>query len=82
MKCVQFLTTTILTFFCFGACAEDGPRPGVKAEWEPRLAYGVDELYLSAIEGLGPTMPPRGMCNECSDSQLKSVVDYIIKDLK
>lgn len=54
----------------------------MKSEWEPRLAYGIEELYLSTIEGLGPTMPPRGMCMDCSDSQLKAVVDYMIRELK
>lgn len=67
---------------CHGDGAEGAPRPGVKSEWEPRLAYGIEELYLSTIEGLGPTMPPRGMCMDCSDSQLKAVVDYMIRELK
>ena len=46
------------------------------------MAYGIEELYLSVIEGIGAAMPPRGMCTDCSDSQLKRVVDFMIRDLE
>jgi len=39
-------------------------------------------VYLNAIEGLGPAMPPRGMCADCSDEQLKATVDFMILNLE
>ena len=67
---------------CHGEGVRGAPRPGVKADWEPRLSYGIEDLYISAYEGVGATMPPRGMCFDCSDSQLKAVVDFMVRDLK
>lgn len=67
---------------CHGEGIRGAPRPGVKADWEPRLSYGIEDLYLNAVDGVGALMPPRGMCFDCSDSQLKAVVDFMVRDLK
>ena len=67
---------------CHGEGIRGAPRPGVKADWEPRLGYGIEDLYLNAVDGVGALMPPRGMCFDCSDSQLKAVVDFMVRDLK
>jgi cytochrome c5 len=67
---------------CHGEGVRGAPRPGVKADWEPRLSYGIEGLYISALDGVGATMPPRGLCFDCSDSQLKAVVDFMVRDLK
>lgn len=63
---------------CHGKGVEGAPRPGVPSDWSPRLAYGVEELYISTIEGIGTAMPPRGMCADCTDQELKAVVDFMI----
>ena len=56
------------------ACHAEGvrgaPRPGVKSDWEERLTYGLEELYLNTVDGLGTDMPPRGLCLTCSDAKL------------
>ena len=66
---------------CHDSGAEGAPRPGVASDWSDRLSYGVEELYISAIEGAGPAMPPRGLCFECSDEQLRAIVDFMIRGL-
>jgi cytochrome c5 len=65
---------------CHGEGVYGAPRPGVEADWAPRLSYGIDGLYLSAFEGIIPQMPARGLCMECSDAQLMAVVDLMIRD--
>ncbi len=67
---------------CHGEGIYGAPKPGVKADWEPRLIYGIDGLYLSAIEGIVPQMPERGMCMDCSDRELMAVVDLMVRNLQ
>ena len=66
---------------CHADAVNGAPRPGIATDWEGRLAYGITELYLNVIDGLGVRMPPRGMCFECTDTQLQAIVDYMISDL-
>ncbi len=41
----------------------------------------MDTLYASAISGfLG--MPPKGLCMDCSDDELKATVDYMVEHSK
>jgi len=65
---------------CHGKGMHGAPIPGVSSDWEQRLSYGLDEMYLNVIEGLGNTMPARGACDDCSDQQLEAIVDFMIKD--
>ena len=67
---------------CHGDGVGGAPKPGVASDWEYRLSFGVEEVYLNAIEGLGPPMPPRGLCTDCSDAQVRAVVDFMIEDLQ
>lgn len=67
---------------CHGQGMHGAPMPGVKTDWEQRLSYGIEDVYLNAIEGLGNTMPARGMCNDCTDKQIKSIVDFMVKEAK
>jgi cytochrome c5 len=48
------------------------PRIGYSSEWK-----GRKDLLKSTLEGKG-LMPARGGCFECSDEQLKKVIDYMI----
>jgi len=32
----------------------------------------------STINGLNGMMPARGLCTDCSDEQLKAIVDYML----
>ena len=67
---------------CHGTGVEGAPRTGEPTDWAPRLAYGIEELYISTLQGLPPSMPVRGLCNDCSDEQLKAVVDYMLSELE
>ncbi len=45
--------------------------------WKARVSKGIDNLLKSAIAGLN-AMPPRGTCVECSDSDLKAAILYML----
>jgi cytochrome c5 len=40
----------------------------------------MDTLVQSAIKGLNGIMPPRGLCADCSDDQLKAIVEYMVAE--
>lgn len=63
------------------ACHTSGiagaPKTGDKTAWSPRIAQGDDKLLAHAIQGLN-AMPARGGCADCSDDDIKKVIDYIV----
>ena len=64
---------------CHASGAAGAPKFGDAAAWEPRIGKGMDTLYTSAINGfLG--MPPKGLCMDCSDAELKDTVDYMVEN--
>ncbi|HLU62052.1 MAG TPA: c-type cytochrome [Gammaproteobacteria bacterium] len=69
-------------FACHGTGAAGAPRPGDKAQWEPRIAKGMEVLYQHSLEGFtGNTgiMPPKGGRMDLSDEQVKAAVDYMVE---
>lgn len=74
---------TIYQTFCVACHAtgvSDSPILGNAEHWEARVAKGTDALYASSINGLN-VMPPRGTCVDCSDDEMRSVVDYMLDAL-
>ena len=67
---------------CHGEGMHGAPKLGIKSDWEERLSYGIEDVYLNTIEGMGNVMPARGMCADCTDEQIEAIVDYMVKDLK
>ena len=67
---------------CHNAGVAGAPKLGVAADWETRIAKGMDVLYNSSINGMPPAMPAKGMCFTCSDDDLKAIVDYMIETTK
>ncbi len=63
---------------CHASGAPGIPQAGDKEAWAPRIAQGVENLYPSVINGKN-AMPPRGLCMDCSDDELKAAVDHIVK---
>jgi cytochrome c5 len=64
---------------CHASGAAGAPKFGDAAAWEPRIGKGMDTLYTNAINGfLG--MPPKGLCMDCSDAEIKGTVDYMVKN--
>lgn len=66
---------------CHGTGAAGAPKFADKASWEARKATGLDVLTTNAIKGKG-AMPPKGTCGDCSDSDIKAVVKYMIDAVK
>ncbi len=64
-------------FGCHGTGAAGAPKLGDKDAWAPRIAQGKETLYSHAMNGLN-AMPPKGMCMDCSEDDLKAVVDYMV----
>ncbi|MDN7125618.1 c-type cytochrome [Pseudidiomarina terrestris] len=69
--------------FC-AACHTGGvlgaPKLNNEADWEPRLAQGMDTVLKHAIEGYN-AMPPKGTCGDCSDDEIQAAIDYMIADI-
>lgn len=63
---------------CHGTGAAGAPKVGDKAGWEPRMAVGIDGLVASAKAGKN-AMPPMGLCNDCTDAELKQIIEYMSK---
>jgi cytochrome c5 len=66
-------------YACHGTGAAQAPLLGDVIAWEVRLEKGLDTVVQNAITGLNGSMPPRGLCAECSDDDLKAIVDYMIE---
>lgn len=45
------------------------------------IAQGSDKLYEHAIKGFN-AMPARGSCTDCSDADIRKVVDYMVSKSK
>jgi cytochrome c5 len=67
---------------CHDIGVAGAPKFGDAAQWESRIAKGMDTLYSSSINGLPPGMPAKGMCFSCSDDDLKALVDYMVNAAK
>ena len=60
---------------CHGAGVLGAPKTGDAADWQARADArgGLDGLLQSAIAGIN-SMPPKGMCGDCSDDELKAAI--------
>ncbi len=66
-------------FACHGTGANNSPVYGNAEAWAPRIAKGIDVLYESAINGFNNgAMPPKGLCADCSEDDIKATVDYLV----
>lgn len=66
-------------FACHGTGANNAPVLGNVEHWAPRIEKGIDALYESAINGFNNgAMPPKGLCADCSDDEVKATVDHIV----
>lgn len=65
------------------ACHDNGvagaPTKGDSEAWAARLEKGADELYASAINGIG-AMPPKGGNPNLSDEEVMAIVDYLMAE--
>lgn len=63
---------------CHSMGVAGAPKAHNAAEWEPRLAKGVDNLVKSVKTGLN-AMPPGGMCTDCTDDDYKAAIEFMSK---
>lgn len=61
---------------CHATGVGNAPKFGDANAWKPRLAKGDDKLLASVKNGLN-AMPPKGMCNDCSDADYKALIHYM-----
>ena len=70
---------------CHGAGIAGAPKFGDKAAWAPRIAEGINTLYVHAIGGFtgkAGVMPPKGGNTTLSDPDVKAAVDYMVSAAK
>ena len=62
--------------FCHQAGVSMAPKTHDTVAWETRKAKGMAVLIASVKSGLG-AMPPRGMCNDCSDENYEALIEFM-----
>ncbi|MEQ8313573.1 MAG: c-type cytochrome [Gammaproteobacteria bacterium] len=67
-------------FACHSTGAAGAPKvgPGNAGEWEPRMEKGMDAVMANVINGVN-TMPPKGLCFDCTDADLRAIVDFMLE---
>ena len=62
--------------FCHDKGVAGAPKTADAAAWSPRLAQGMDALYVSAMRGKG-AMPAKGGNPSLADADVKAAVDFL-----
>lgn len=63
---------------CHGTGVAGAPKFRDAADWGPRRAkQTMDSLTASALKGLN-AMPVKGTCQECSDTDIKAAIQYMV----
>ncbi|MEX2132097.1 MAG: c-type cytochrome, partial [Pseudohongiellaceae bacterium] len=70
-------TYQMTCFACHSTGAAGAPMTGDSAAWEARMAKGMDTVLANAMNGLN-AMPAKGMCMTCSESDMRSLMEYIM----
>ena len=67
-------------FACHSTGAAGAPKvgDGMAVEWGPRLEKGRDAMVANTVNGLN-TMPAKGLCFDCTDDDLRAIVEYMIE---
>ena len=66
---------------CHANAVAGAPKFGDKASWAPRIATGMDAMMVTVMKGKN-AMPPKGTCMDCSEDDLKAVVQYMVDAAK
>ncbi len=64
-------------FICHGTGMSDIPQLGDAEHWALRTSKGMEALYNAALYGVN-AMPPMGLCDSCTEEQVKAAVDYMV----
>jgi len=65
-------------FACHGTGAAGAPVSGDADAWGERMAKGMEAVMANAINGVG-AMPARGLCMDCTDEHIRSLIDYMVE---
>lgn len=66
---------------CHNTGMANAPMLDDSDEWASRLEEkGFDTIVQNSIDGIN-AMPPRGMCNDCTDEQMEELVEYMMGDV-
>lgn len=68
-------------FACHGTGAAGAPVLGQADAWAARIDKGMDTLVKHAVEGFN-AMPPMGTCMDCSEAEIRAVVEYMVAESK
>lgn len=79
--CAESNAKNIYEKYCI-ICHRDGvagaPKFRDEATWKPRLeGRDLNALVASVLKGKN-AMPPKGTCQECTDSDIKAVIEYMV----
>lgn len=76
--------STVYNTYCL-ACHMSGiagaPKVGDASTWEGRTEKGIDGLLATAKSGLN-VMPPKGNCQDCSDTELTAAIQHMLDNTK
>ena len=61
---------------CHASGAAGAPVTGNAEQWAPRMEKGMDVLVANVANGMN-AMPPKGMCNDCSDDDFKALIEHM-----
>ena len=64
---------------CHSSGVGGAPVMGDAAAWASRTAQGLETVYANAINGIRG-MPRMGTCSSCSDADIRTTVDFILKN--
>lgn len=71
-------------FACHSTGAAGAPKmqAGVyESDWAARLEKGMDAVMSNVVNGIN-AMPAKGMCFDCTDADLRALVDYMVEGSK
>ena len=66
---------------CHNVGIGGAPKYGDKIAWQSRIKRGMDDVLSVAKAGKG-MMPPKGTCMDCSDTELRLVIQYMMDSAK
>ena len=63
---------------CHNAGVMAAPKLGDNAAWAPRLKQG-NAVLLAHVKNGYKMMPPKGLCNDCTDAEFKALIKFMSK---
>jgi cytochrome c5 len=61
---------------CHAMGVAGAPKAFDEAAWAPRMETGMEALLATVHNGKG-AMPPKGLCNDCTDDQYKALINHM-----